>query len=157
MEKKFEKISKKCLTNGDVSGIISKLSTRTGSQTKQTKSSLKKVEKTWKKYLTNEFECDMIAKLTARAASDTVPCKLNNVKTNYEHLGHFKWMFKFRLKSNLSQRKFLSIFAKTNLFKTLIWARKRLDTIFWEFDPGSGRTLAACLTHASRTELELRF
>ena len=28
-----------------------------------------------------------------------------------------------------------------------------LDTIFREFDPGSGRTLAACLTHASRTEL----
>ena len=25
-------------------------------------------------------------------------------------------------------------------------------TIFREFDPGSGRTLAACLTHASRTE-----
>ena len=23
---------------------------------------------------------------------------------------------------------------------------------FGEFDPGSGRTLAACLTHASRTE-----
>ena len=28
-----------------------------------------------------------------------------------------------------------------------------LDTIYREFDPGSGRTLAACLTHASRTEL----
>ena len=27
------------------------------------------------------------------------------------------------------------------------------DTNFREFDPGSGRTLAACLTHASRTEL----
>ena len=26
------------------------------------------------------------------------------------------------------------------------------DTIFREFDPGSGRTLAACLTHASRTK-----
>ena len=26
-------------------------------------------------------------------------------------------------------------------------------TDFREFDPGSGRTLAACLTHASRTEL----
>ena len=26
-----------------------------------------------------------------------------------------------------------------------------LDKIFREFDPGSGRTLAACLTHASRT------
>ena len=29
---------------------------------------------------------------------------------------------------------------------------------FREFDPGSGRTLAACLTHASRTELfEMKF
>jgi hypothetical protein len=25
-------------------------------------------------------------------------------------------------------------------------------TFYGEFDPGSGRTLAACLTHASRTE-----
>jgi len=24
---------------------------------------------------------------------------------------------------------------------------------YGEFDPGSGRTLAACLTHASRTEI----
>src|SRR5262245_58431569 len=28
--------------------------------------------------------------------------------------------------------------------------------LFGEFDPGSGRTLAACLTHASRTERLLR-
>ena len=28
-----------------------------------------------------------------------------------------------------------------------------LDKFFGEFDPGSGRTLAACLTHASRTGL----
>src|SRR5579884_1970187 len=28
--------------------------------------------------------------------------------------------------------------------------------LFGEFDPGSGRTLAACLTHASRTERPLR-
>ena len=28
--------------------------------------------------------------------------------------------------------------------------------MFGEFDPGSGRTLAACLTHASRTERLLR-
>ena len=27
---------------------------------------------------------------------------------------------------------------------------------FREFDPGSGRTLAACLTHASRTERIVR-
>ena len=28
-----------------------------------------------------------------------------------------------------------------------------LINIIREFDPGSGRTLAACLTHASRTEI----
>src|SRR5690349_5804308 len=28
--------------------------------------------------------------------------------------------------------------------------------LFGEFDPGSGRTLAACLTHASRTERPFR-
>ena len=28
--------------------------------------------------------------------------------------------------------------------------------IYGEFDPGSGRTLAACLTHASRTVMPLR-
>src|SRR5687768_11486975 len=27
-----------------------------------------------------------------------------------------------------------------------------VQTLFGEFDPGSGRTLAACLTHASRAE-----
>src|SRR5258707_15155655 len=30
------------------------------------------------------------------------------------------------------------------------------EFFFGEFDPGSGRTLAACLTHASRTILGLR-
>ena len=29
--------------------------------------------------------------------------------------------------------------------------KNELDKFFGEFDPGSGRTLAACLTHASRT------
>jgi hypothetical protein len=28
----------------------------------------------------------------------------------------------------------------------------RYQVLFGEFDPGSGRTLAACLTHASRTD-----
>src|SRR5690348_4173722 len=31
-----------------------------------------------------------------------------------------------------------------------------LGFLFGEFDPGSGRTLAACLTHASRTERPFR-
>ena len=51
----------------------------------------------------------------------------------------------------LSQRKFLSNIARSELFKNLILRLRSWDTIFWEFDPGSGRTLAACLTHASRT------
>jgi hypothetical protein len=36
--------------------------------------------------------------------------------------------------------------------------RAFIDPIFFngEFDPGSGRTLAACLTHASRTVRPLR-
>ena len=29
----------------------------------------------------------------------------------------------------------------------------KIKEIIGEFDPGSGRTLAACLTHASRTEI----
>jgi hypothetical protein len=32
----------------------------------------------------------------------------------------------------------------------------RPEDTFGEFDPGSGRTLAACLTHASRTELSFK-
>ena len=37
--------------------------------------------------------------------------------------------------------------------QTMISTAERLCWYhFWEFDPGSGRTLAACLTHASRTE-----
>ena len=39
----------------------------------------------------------------------------------------------------------------------MVMSRKAYDTIFREFDPGSGRTLAACLTHASRTKLDLGF
>ncbi len=30
------------------------------------------------------------------------------------------------------------------------------NKLIGEFDPGSGRTLAACLTHASRTELSFK-
>ncbi len=36
------------------------------------------------------------------------------------------------------------------------WGRLFSQTVLGEFDPGSGRTLAACLTHASRAERLLR-
>ena len=49
-------------------------------------------------------------------------------------------------------KKVLANFTKTLVFKIeLINFRK----LFREFDPGSGRTLAACLTHASRARISL--
>ena len=89
--------------------------------------------------------------------NDTVPCKLNNVKDELRTPWTILNCLSFE-KSNLSQRKFLSNIARSKLFKKWFEQLKGcLDTIFWEFDPGSGRTLAACLTHASRTEQRLRF
>ena len=38
------------------------------------------------------------------------------------------------------------------LLISLFFACNLFGCFFGEFDPGSGRTLAACLTHASRTE-----
>ena len=38
--------------------------------------------------------------------------------------------------------------------KKICTATAEYIPFFREFDPGSGRTLAACLTHASRTELD---
>ena len=40
---------------------------------------------------------------------------------------------------------------KTTKKPALRKKRLRIKTFIGEFDPGSGRTLAACLTHASRT------
>ena len=44
----------------------------------------------------------------------------------------------------------LGLLAGLVLFGWFFWALTFLF-LFGEFDPGSGRTLAACLTHASRT------
>ena len=44
----------------------------------------------------------------------------------------------------------LGLLAGWFLFGWFFWALTFLF-LFGEFDPGSGRTLAACLTHASRT------
>ena len=43
-------------------------------------------------------------------------------------------------------------FLRAFCVRVFIWAMLNGFTVFCgEFDPGSGRTLAACLTHASRT------
>ena len=43
--------------------------------------------------------------------------------------------------------------SQIELLKMVLSPKGLEIQFFREFDPGSGRTLAACLTHASRTEL----
>ena len=45
----------------------------------------------------------------------------------------------------------LPLFVVGGLFLAFFLVLLFLFGFFGEFDPGSGRTLAACLTHASRT------
>jgi hypothetical protein len=46
---------------------------------------------------------------------------------------------------------------EVKLKKKNVRTRKRLNNNFYgEFDPGSGRTLAACLIHASRANVCMR-
>ena len=118
------------LTKGVVRGIIVKRSRETA--------------KNWKRKAEKE----------SRLKESTGPWKLNNERKNgtcnfFERL---KETYEKQNSTNLwrtSERRYERIKALKK-----IWTRKRLDTIFREFDPGSGRTLAACLTHASRTELK---
>ena len=59
-----------------------------------------------------------------------------------------------RLRGGLSLEMFFSVLLFGFLHDRSLWAlvvRVVLNGFFGEFDPGSGRTLAACLTHASRT------
>ena len=45
--------------------------------------------------------------------------------------------------------------SSSELYKTLVFKFEliKFRKFFREFDPGSGRTLAACLTHASRARI----
>ena len=59
-----------------------------------------------------------MSKLNRESAAARVPCKLNNVKTNYNTLDNYNGLFKRKRKN--SQRKFLSNIARSKLFKNLI-------------------------------------
>ena len=93
--------------------------------------------------------------MKSRWNTPDVPCKLNNVNMN-KHLGQFL------IKLFLSQTKMFEcensqriswVIAGSKYFMNDFKSFGSFNTIYREFDPGSGRTLAACLTHASRTEL----
>ena len=87
----------------------------------------------------------------------SVPCKLNNVRQTITPWTILKMelfeIIRVRINKTANENSWV-IFARQIYSKH--WfelSYESLDTIFWEFDPGSGRTLAACLTHASRTGL----
>ena len=63
------------------------------------------------------------------AANASVPCKLNNVKTKIT-----PWTINglFKRKRKNSQRKFLSNYARSKLFKNLILGLKELKIQFFE-------------------------
>ena len=102
--------------------------------------------------MTNSFECDIILKLLARA-TETASWKLNNIRKKYND----PWN-SFVIKMKESQEK---DFKNTSNKCVSIWNEQDnkeylcslIYNFYKEFDPGSGRTLAARLTHASRTEM----
>ena len=108
-----------------------------------------RVEK-WKKALTERKPCGIITKLSARDTNwrrGTLKTVHKRKKTRQE-----RKRSRFRPGS-------LSISDKRSRFQDGQQAKKRsekaerIDQI-WEFDPGSGQTLAACFKHASRTEVK---
>jgi hypothetical protein len=63
--------------------------------------------------------------------------------------------FKHVQNASDSQRAFSK--ALISVYYGNAFGQERLEQYIREFDPGSGRTLAARLTHASRAELRFRF
>ena len=123
-------------------------------------------KKKWKKCLTNEKRCASINKLRwavkttmkrskTRWKTPSAPCKLNNVNMNKKHLGQFLiklFLSQTELFECENSQRISWVIARSKYLMNDFKSFGSLNTIYWEFDPGSGRTLAACLTHASRTD-----
>ena len=73
------------MTNGEVSGILTKLfdgdEVNESGAWRSEKIGKKNLKKIWKKYLTNETEPDIIVTVPLEGRA---PCKLNNVKKKHE-------------------------------------------------------------------------
>ena len=112
----------------------------------------KKFEKNQNFLLTKRLRGGKVIKLSPKRQR-RVPCKLNNVRTQNGNI--LQLMQISTRKGFLSVEKTQWIFfweLVSNLKIKVISASSCYDTIYREFDPGSGWTLAACLTHASRTK-----
>ena len=80
--------------------------------------------------------------------------KLNN-KRKVQALNMERFMYVWERNSTILREILLKQKVKSNQARIKIWPfrKKGLDTNIREFDPGSGWTLAACITHSSRTEM----
>ena len=174
--KKLWRKSKKGVDNGWKCGIINKLSRKTAALQKPNKSDvpaktqrgteqraggkllkrrLESSKKYRKKCLTKSTTFDIMIELSERRASRTLKIEqywnLWNLKRDGKSR---KTIPKPRDRQTSNSYRTQAIVSEWSWFNTL-WV---INTIYKEFDPGSGRTLAARLTHASRTELrELAF
>ena len=126
--------NKKLLTKDRIYDKVSKSSTK-----RQQNLNSKMFEKNLKKCLTNKKRWDKINELSEKQTQQTLITK--------------QW-------NTYDSRKFLYIYLKNGLNKPKAVKTRDSQTVVlskWikhfirEFDPGSGWTLAACLTHASRT------
>ena len=99
-----------------------------------------------KKFLTKQSCCVTITKLPPRKASAESTLKIEQCKNSLCKINTKKRVL---WKSEMTSKFFWELESESIRFKH---PKGCLDTIYWEFDPGSGWTLAACLTHASRTK-----
>ena len=139
-ENKLKKLWKKFLTNAKHFDRINKLS-----QDRELKTEFKKI----KKFLTNEQRFDKINKLSQESKTKNIDnWTVRNLERFWESIRTLQWKLK-TFKTVNSDSIWMNELAKFNLTE--------INFLTWEFDPGSGWTLAACLTHASRTKHFYRF
>ena len=97
-----------------------------------------------KKCLTNEQRFDKINKLSQESKTKNIDnWTVRNLERFWESIRTLQWKLK-TFKTVNSDSIWMNELAKFNLTE--------INFLTWEFDPGSGWTLAACLTHASRTK-----
>ena len=121
------------------------------------KNTAKIFEKLFKNLLTNRKECGIITRSPMSGLRGTPRAdhwQLNNRRLKYKHslwrISKFLWKKNLKSITDLrhTQQSIKSQTSSTNkvLTATAVWIQ-----FAREFDPGSGWTLAACITHSSRT------
>ena len=133
---------KKCLTTkNERVKVIKSLEQSRQSQIRRTvpKSGRvrKTLKKTWKKFLTKKKRCDKVKQAVVRQT--TLITKQWNTYDSRKFFTFLRTVWK----TKTVKREIASCYLE--------WIKHLIR----EFDPGSGWTLAACLTHASRTGITL--